>query len=214
MSGRKDEPMERWPDARLLHAAHRGNQEAFAIFCVRSLPALIRYLEVQCTNVGVPRDRARDFAQETLSKALEQVRLYREDGGRPLPKVSVAWLSQIAYNLVMDSLRERQRETRAKHAHIETKQSAPTQEDLEKLETVYKFYTWLTPAEQELIELVLVEGLTQKEAGERLGLSPKTAYKRYERAVDHLRDLILEHGDPSIRRLFDSGIFDCSDEEE
>jgi RNA polymerase sigma factor (sigma-70 family) len=214
MSGRELTPMDRWPDDKLLHAAHKGDKRAFEIFCVRSLPALVRYLESQCVTRGIPKDLARDFAQETVTKALDQVRLYRVAGQRPLPKVSAAWLNQIGFNLIMDWLRGRSREEKAKRALGKIKPRRPSRQEVEQQDEVYKFYTWLSPAEQEMIELVLVEGLHPQEAGERLGLSPPAAYKRYERAVLHLQDLIREHGSSSVRYLAGNPVSEEDNEEE
>jgi RNA polymerase sigma factor (sigma-70 family) len=210
MSGREREAMERWPDDRLLHAAHRGNKKAFEIFCVRSLPGLIRYLESQCYAKGIPKDRAWDFAQETLTKALAQVSLYRDHGCRPFPQVSAAWLNQIGYNLIIDSLRARRRETEARKALGQRKPRAPSKEQVERYDEVYKFHQWLPAAEKEIVELVLVENKDLMEAAEYLEITSAAAYKRYERAIKHLQMLIREHGSPNVRDL--AG--DCDDEDE
>jgi RNA polymerase sigma factor (sigma-70 family) len=194
MSEHESSPMERWPDDRLLRAAHQGDGEAFQVFCVRSLPGLVSYLMAQCELCGVPIDLAVDFAQDTVIKALAQVRASREHAYRPFPKVSTAWLKQIGYNLIMDHLREAHRARSAQRDINAAKPRPPTQEEIDRLEEVHKFYTWLPPAEQEMIELVLVENLSIQEAAAKLGISKPAAYKRYERAVTHLQDFIREHG--------------------
>ena len=212
MSGREDTPMERWSDDRLLHAAHCGNKRAFAIFCVRSLPDLVAYLGAQCRMLGVPTDRASDFAQETVTKALAQVSLYREGGHRPYPKVSAAWLNQIGYNLIRDWLRAKRREQEARMTHAQLKPRPPSKENVERYDEVYKFYQWLRAAEMEIIRLVLVEKMDLMEAAEHLEISRSAAYKRYERAIKHLQELIREHGSTNVRDL--AGDADCDDEEE
>lgn len=194
MAAWQETPMERWPDDKLLRAAHLGDEDAFRIFCVRSLPGLIRYLAAQCDLRGVPRDSAIDFAQETLYKALAQVRACREDAYRPLPKVSRAWLFQIGFNLIMDWLRQKRRASNAEYIVRHDKPTKPSQEEVDQLEEVFKFYTWLPDREKEIVELILIEGLHPLEAGARLGISKAASYKAYERAIQHLRDLIREHG--------------------
>jgi RNA polymerase sigma factor (sigma-70 family) len=152
-------------------------------------------MEVQCTQKGVPRDRASDFVQETIVKALDYLRSCREPAWRPFPKVSVAWLMQIGYNLMIDWLRANRRAHKAKEEIVaRNKARRMSRAEVDQLEEIHKFYTWLPPAEQEIVELILLKGRTPTEAGADLGISEAASYKRYERAITHLRELIREHG--------------------
>jgi RNA polymerase sigma factor (sigma-70 family) len=190
-----ESPIERWSDDHLLRAAQEGNDEAFRVFCVRSLPTLLSYLDLQCTRRGVPRDLAPDFVQSTVMKALDYLRSCRESADRPLPRVSVGWLMQIGFNLMMDWLRQNRRARKAREvlAAREKPRRLSTQQ-VDQLEEVHKYFTWLTLPEQEIVELVLLKGKTIAEVAAELEISIDAAYKRYERAISHLRDLIKEHG--------------------
>ena len=48
--------------------------------------------------------------------------------------------------------------------------------------------TVLTPAEQELVTLRIVGRLTHKETAKVLGITPASAQKRYDRAIQKLRE--------------------------
>jgi RNA polymerase sigma factor (sigma-70 family) len=194
MAEHENLPIERWSDERLLRAAHKGNEKAFQIFCARSLPSLTRYLSNQCRQLGVPVDLSRDFAQEAILKALTHIRFYQDESFVPAPKVSVAWLRQIGYHLVVDWMRTNRRSKKAWSIIHQVKSATPTAEEQEQYEELLKFYTWLPPTEKEIIELVLLEGLHPLDAGAKMGLTDQAAYKAYERALVHLRDFIRTHG--------------------
>jgi RNA polymerase sigma-70 factor (ECF subfamily) len=48
---------------------------------------------------------------------------------------------------------------------------------------------WLNPANREAVRLCYLEGLTQEEAAERLGLCPQAVGKRLEQARRRLRGM-------------------------
>jgi RNA polymerase sigma factor (sigma-70 family) len=185
--------MQKWSQEELLSAAVGGNREAFGIFCVRVLPNLIRYLEHHCRQLGVPVHQAHDFAQEAITKALCHIRGL---GGRcPPRKFGVAWLNSIGYHLVVDWTRSNHRQQKARQAlkqvRVEAQAATRTSEDIEEIR---EFFDWLSPNEQELIELMLIKGLSAVEAGKEMNLSQAAAYKTFERAITRLRDLVEMHG--------------------
>src|SRR5262249_43060406 len=143
---------------------------------------------------NVPRDLAKDFASEVVVRALQQLRASKEDG-EDLPKISLAWLLQIGRHLIIDWVR---RDTRRSAVHQilgdRLEADAPTQDQLEKYEEVLEYFNWLPDNEREILELVLISGLSPPEAGERMGLAKWAAYKAYARALEHLRDIIEQYG--------------------
>jgi RNA polymerase sigma factor (sigma-70 family) len=186
--------MECWSQEDLLRAAHRGDAEAFTVFCVRVLPGLRRYLEFQCRELGVPTDLADDFAQDTFVRALGHIQRQESSESSPRTRVSTAWLQRIGYNLIVDWARANQRHQKAQSALQQAKPSSLTQQERDEREELLKFVGWLPDNEKEMLELVLLKGLHPLEAGETMGLGNAAAYKTYERAVKHVRDLIQEHG--------------------
>lgn len=192
----EDDRVESWQDDRLLREANNGNDDAFHQFCVRAIPGLLRYCRYQCRRFRA-HSMAGDFCQEAIQKALECVRTCREPGGRPLPKVSAAWLKQIAYNSIIDWNRRSQR-VRLVDEFVGHLDAASPQRDVleerEEQEHILKFFDWLQGNDRDMLELVLVEELPITEAGDRLGLSRDASYKAYQRSLRRLQDLLAEHG--------------------
>lgn len=184
----QNDDLQRLTDQELLRAATRNNHKAFGIFCERVLPGLLRHLDRLCQDHAVPRDLAHDFAQDAILKIVDLVNTRTAD-------LNKSYLFTVASHLLIDWVRENRRSKRATKILAEIQAARPNTEEIEKREEVLKFFDWLTPREREVIELVLQEGLTPLEAGERLDISPDAAYKAYERAIVHLRDLIEEHGE-------------------
>ncbi len=185
--------MERWPDDRLLRAASRGNAAAFETLCVKRLPSLLKYVRYQCRSWELPSNLAEDLCQDTFIRAVECLAASRENGGRPLPKFSVAWLKQIAFNLMKDWRRKNRRVTFVE-AVVETSRPEINPDIVEEYEEIVKFFQWLGDDHRDMLEMVLVEGKGIVEAGDMLGLNKWAAYKAYERALGALRDLHREHG--------------------
>lgn len=186
-------------DEELLRAAQHGSADAFSAFCVRTLPTLVRRLRYECRALGIPVDQADDLAQATVVRAISHLQLYEADRGF-CPELSPGWLFQIGHNLAIDWLRKNRRESRRLKEIVNVRKAqAPDKADTERREETLKFFRWLTPGEQDILEKVLLNGLSVLEAGRQLEISDDAAYKSYERAVKHLRDLIREHSDMADR---------------
>ena len=114
---------------------------------------------------------AEDVLHDTFVKLLS-------GGVRCAPGKEQAWLYRIARNLCFDHLRKSGRER--PYAVTPTQESS----QLEYIELI----SGLSPAEQEIVTLKIVGGLTHREIGAVLGISAGAAQKRYERAIAALRD--------------------------
>lgn len=187
------QPVEHWPDARLIREANRGNTQAFVTLCVRSLPSLLRYARFQCNSLGVPIDLADDFCHDAIIKAVDHINSCKEHGHRPLPCVSVAWLKQIAFNTIRDWMRRDSRFTQVDEIEVEARPTVSV-DDVEEYEEILKFFDWLGPNERDMLEMVLVDGKDVVEAGAEINLAKWAAYKTYYRGLEHLRDILQEHG--------------------
>jgi RNA polymerase sigma factor (sigma-70 family) len=185
--------MERWPDDRLLRAANRGDTEAFSFFCVKSLPGLRRYVRFQCAEQAAPIDLAEDFCHDVIIRAVGHINSCKEHGDRPLPKVSVAWLKQIAFNVICDWRRRNGRITLSDQLEPEAPPSL-SPDEIDEYEEILKYFNWLNGNERDMLELVLMDGMDIVEAGEHLNLKKANAYKTYERGLARIRDLCREHG--------------------
>ena len=114
---------------------------------------------------------AEDILHDTFVKLLS-------GGVRCAPGKEQAWLYRIARNLCYDHLRK------AKHEQTYKEPPSSFSNRLEYIELIAP----LSPTEQEIVTLKIVGGLTHKEIGSVLGITPGAAQKRYERAIATLRD--------------------------
>src|SRR5688572_7331639 len=64
-------------DAHLLEAAAAGDHQAFAQFCQRSLPTLLRVIHRKCRDYGIPEDLAEDFGHEAILQGIKAIRKRR-----------------------------------------------------------------------------------------------------------------------------------------
>ena len=121
--------------------------------------------------LSIMKDRgaAEDVLQETFLKVLT-------GGLRCTPGKEQTWLYRVARNLCYDHLRKAKREETLVDPVV-------TKEDYGYLELIAS----LSPKDQEIVSLKIIGGLTHREIGNVLGISPKAAQKRYERAIAALR---------------------------
>ena len=118
---------------------------------------------------------AEDILQETFLRFMTAV---------CLPGKEQAWLYRVARNLCCDHLRK------AKWEEPQAELPAHRESQYAYIELIAS----LTPAEQELVTMKIVGGLTHREIGAVLGITARAAQKRYERAIASLRDLEDEYG--------------------
>ena len=114
---------------------------------------------------------AEDILQDTFLKVLSG------EAPRNLDMVQ-AWLYRVARNLCFDRLRK------AKREQSHTRMPAGVETQYAYIDLISS----LSPKEQEIVTLKIVGGLTHREIGAVLGISPKAAQKRYERAIVSLRE--------------------------
>ena len=87
------------------------------------------------------------------------------------------WLYRVARNLCFDHMRKRKREC------VEETMADTGPNPFRYIEMLAS----LSPLEQEIVSLKIIGGLTHREIGIVLGISPEAAQKRYERAIAALR---------------------------
>lgn len=169
--------------------AEDGDHDAFMAYSVRSLPALYRYMRYRCSLNDIAQQYADDFCHDAVVKAAQHIREKVASGDEI--KISLQWLKTIAYRLMLDHLK---RDGRWVSENDFDAYSVGAEDDADSLEEVAKFFEWLPPGEQEVIEQLIVKKLTLPEAAEVMGISADAAKRRYHRAVAHLRDFVVQHG--------------------
>lgn len=112
-----------------------------------------------------------DILHDTFVKLLS-------GGVRIAPEKEQAWLYRVARNLCYDHLRRAKWELQQADPHAEAEQHF----------AYIDLIASLSPIEQEIVTLKIIGGLTHKEIGLVLHISAAAAQKRYERAIDALRE--------------------------
>lgn len=117
---------------------------------------------------------AEDVLQETFVRVLSAGSLPWQPGKEQ------AWLYRVARNLCYDHLRRTKREL--------SESDEPQKQDFAYLELIAP----LSQAEQEIVSLKILGGLTHAEIAQVLKCSTHATKKRYERAIDKLRTHMKE----------------------
>ena len=177
----------RLSDADLAGAACRGDQKAFAALMQRHKTWLYHFIRRYVAN----RDDAYDVLQESFVSAWSA--LSRYDRARPIE----AWLRRIALNKCRDRAR-RNAVRRAAQQFLVTAgfgqetvaapdASPMPQRALQHLESAI---SGLPRQLKEPLILTALEGLSQKDAGEILGISAKSVETRVYRAKRRLATVL------------------------
>lgn len=104
------------------------------------------------------------------------------------PGKEQAWLYRIARNLCYDRLRRTKRELSL------IKAPACSDTYFEYIDLI----SALSPKEQEIVTLKIIGGLSHREVGAVLGITPAAAQKRYERAIAILREKEVSNGTETV----------------
>jgi len=147
-------------------------------------------------RVKDPND-AKDILQEVFLKMRRHLTQLRDDS-----KVD-GWLFRIAGNAVKDHYRQLQRQQRVEG--IEHEKAVTAEQERDQL--TRRLASWLPEAidllpekYRQAVYLTEIEGLSQKELAERLGLSYSGAKSRVQRGREKLKELILECCDVAADR--------------
>jgi RNA polymerase sigma-70 factor (ECF subfamily) len=172
-------------DAALAAAALRGEERAFTELMARHKDGVYRFAR---RYVG-DADEALDLVQETFVSAWSALADY--DAGRPMS----AWLRRIVLNKCRDWSRRRQVRRfffRAQSMDVPLAETipaphvAPDENKEAALTRLDAAIAALPPALKEPLLLTSIEGLSYKEAGRLLRLSPKAVEMRVYRAKQAL----------------------------
>lgn len=184
-----------WSEAELLQAAREGVDGAFVELCCRSLPALRSFLQSRVRRAGLPSDLADDFAHETI---LRVAKWPNENQAKVAmdPRPKTGWLITIANNVMRDWLRK----NRLVQMSDEGLSSLVDEngDDHESHLVLDKFKD-LAPEDQEVLWAVLVDERSPKELANEMGIGEWATRKRYQRALDRLRQKLnnveIGHGE-------------------
>ena len=174
-----EERAERWRT--WMVAAQQGDAERYAALLEELLP-FVRGI----VRARLPDDAAyEDVSQEVLMRIHTARHTYR--GERPL----LPWVRTIARNAVIDHARRRGRAL-ARSSDVEVDAiAADAPADAEPLSpALARALTRLPDAQRQAVTLLKLEGLSVKEAAERVGVTPGALKLRAHRGYRILRDLL------------------------
>jgi RNA polymerase sigma-70 factor (ECF subfamily) len=178
---------------RLVDAAAAGDGEAWETLYRALYPRLHAFF---VRRVGT--EHADDAVGETMMRAVASIdRFQWTDAGFD------GWAFGIARHVSVDHHRRQERVRRYHHitrmfAGNKTDGTAPVEQDLvigDDQDLIRALFTQLSPAEQEVLELRVIAGLSAEQVGEVLGHKAGAVRTAQSRALAHLRELMVHHGE-------------------
>lgn len=192
---------------RLLEQARAGEPGATDRLLDRHRPYLRRLVEMRLDPQIRGRMDPSDVVQEAQLEALRRLDGYLKEPPMPFR----LWLRQIAYDRLL--MLRRQHVGAARRAvgrevplpdrsSLELARqllgagSSPSQQLIKRelVRRVRQAVAELPEGEREILTLRNLEGLSNQEAAQVLGIDPATASRRYGRAVIRLRTILLQSG--------------------
>jgi RNA polymerase sigma factor (sigma-70 family) len=177
------------PDAPLVAAMARGEEQAFATLYRRYLPLVLRWVLAQTGD----RELAADLAAEVFAAALIAARRYRPERG-----AVGSWLLGIARNKLRESARSKRVEDAARR-RLGMQPVALTDDDLDRVEELAGMTGELPallerlPAEQQAaLRGRVLDERSYVELAQRLSCSELVLRKRVSRGLNTLRSQLEE----------------------
>jgi len=174
-------------DRRILRSVADGSAPGFAIFCEEILPDLRAFVVSKCVELGIPKDLSQDFVHDAIIKAIEFLRK------RPMVTVHRGWLLTIAHNAMIDWLRKRKTAPQSLDIQVDVRDQNRLKgnEHLDiELEQVARAFHNLSKNDRMMLQLVLIDAAETAAISRKLNITKWTVYKRYERALDRLREAV------------------------
>lgn len=182
----------KWSDERLFRAAESGDEIAFIIIS-RRFTYLFRFLSALCQRDRVPESVATTLALQTIRVAVV------ESIGNPIPAEGDRWnwLQEIALREFQDWVANNRQVLPKPPITLNARSSQPSQAFLKgtpPTDCVGKYLKWLSDDHRDLIEMVMLKGMTVEAAGKTIGWDAIRSVHEFMKAHRTISDLIKEHG--------------------
>ena len=170
-------------DEHLIARIQDGDQEAFACLLRRHLDSIHRFAD---RTVGNSAD-AEDLAQDTFVRVWQKAHTFV-----PGKAKVTTWIHTIAHNLCIDMLRKQRGQVAIDTAFdqgLADANGAPDQraQQVQLASTLRTAITRLPPAQRSALVLCLVQGLSNKEAADVMGVGLRALESLLARARRTLR---------------------------
>lgn len=175
-------------DARLIHRAHRGDQEAIAALYQRYVQAIYRYVSYRVSDYAA----AEDLTAEVFLRMVEGLPHYHQNG---VP--FEAWLYRIAAARVADYYRDRTRHPQEALTDAEPAPTVSPEGTLQVEEEQVALHAALHELSDEYQDILLlrfVEHKSHAEVATLLGKSVTAIKSAQHRALTRLAELMGVNG--------------------
>lgn len=177
----------------LAQVAATKSRTAFAELFNHFAPKLQAYATRQFGN----EQTAMDLVQETMTNVWHKAHLFKADKGSPS-----TWIFTIARNIRFDFLRKNKHRQNDISADELWPVLAETNESLDDdyaldgqilMQEISAYYAQLPDAQREVVEKIYIEGKSQQEVSDSLGIPLGTVKSRTRLALKKLKELIAAH---------------------
>jgi RNA polymerase sigma-70 factor, ECF subfamily len=170
---------------RLVARAREGDAAAWETLYRRAYPQLLAYAARR-----LDPDGARDAVSETMARAVAHIDRFTWEGAG-----FDGWLFGILRNVVHDAQRASRRRAPSEDlVDFESLEPGPLDHVLgtEEASALRAAFCRLNAADQEVLELRVVAGLSSEEVAAAIGKRPGAVRMAQARALDRLRELLKE----------------------
>lgn len=177
----------------LAQVAATKSRTAFAELFNHFAPKLQAYATRQFGN----EQTAMDLVQETMTNVWHKAHLFKADKGSPS-----TWIFTIARNIRFDFLRKNKHRQNDISADELWPVLAETNDSLDDdyaldgqilMQEISAYYAQLPDAQREVVEKIYIEGKSQQEVSDSLGIPLGTVKSRTRLALKKLKELIAAH---------------------
>lgn len=179
--------------ALLAEVAVQRSRRAFSELFKHFAPRLQSFATRQFGN----EQTAMDLVQETMTNVWHKAHLFSPEKGSP-----TTWIFTIARNIRFDILRKSKKNQNDISAEelwpVLSEEMSDSDEEFAidqtiLLQEITSYYSQLPDAQREVIVSIYIEGKSQQEVSDELGIPLGTVKSRTRLALQKLRELITDH---------------------
>jgi RNA polymerase sigma-70 factor (ECF subfamily) len=176
--------------SRAMLAERRGDAVAYEAFLREFATSMRRIITTHLRRLGFGTDEAEDVVQEVLIAV--HSRRSQWDAARPL----IPWLNAIARYKTIDAMRRLRRQVRGRVDLTEKEWSTmfvsgETRHDQEAMD-VEKLVSELPAGQQAAVRAIAIEGVSHREAANRLGATEGAVRVAFHRSLKRLMAVVRQ----------------------
>jgi RNA polymerase sigma-70 factor (ECF subfamily) len=180
----------------LVQRASRGDAVAVDVLLERHLPGLRKYVRLKISPALLAKESSSDVVQSVCREVLEGFEQFEYQGEAAFRN----WLYQAAVRKLVDHLRYHEAQKRdvqpipastlssAEFALLASSLHSPSKDAMmnEEVESLERGFARLARADQEILRMVYIEGLSHAQVAEQLECTEVSSRKQLSRALARL----------------------------